>query len=550
MTTIKQKMSGGEAMIRAAMANGTTTVFGIPGIQIYPIFDAIQRLPGIETITSRHEQGAAYMAMGYAKATGRPGVYSVVPGPGVLNTTAALCTAWGCNTPVYCMTGQIPSEFLGSGRGHLHELPDQRATLASLVKWAERIEDPADTQAMTNEAFRHMLSGRPGPVTLEMCWDTMAKNWDVEVGGGYTVEEPVEPDPDAIKEAARLIKESKRIMIMVGGGAQHASTEVLQLAEMLDAPVTSFRSGRGVVSEDHDLGMSSAAAYLLWKETDLLIGVGSRLEMQAMRWGSMMNYNRSLKSGPRLIRIDIDPEEMNRFTPDVGIVTDAAKGLKLLAEKVSLFASPSGEKRDRIAAAKAEARKQIEAVQPQMSYLDVIREVLPRDGFFVGEVCQVGFTSYFGFPTYEPRTYVTEGFQGNLGFGYPTAVGVKAAMPDKAVISVSGDGGFLFGSNEMATAVQHEIGLISIVFNNNAFGNARRDQQQIYDGRVIGTELRNPDLQKYADSFGVVPYRVSSPVELKPALSRAIDDNVPAMIEVICDRDGETSPWPFILRGG
>ena len=547
MTDPKQRMNGGEAMIRAAMANGINTVFGIPGAQIYPLFDAIHRLPGITAVVSRHEQGAGYMAMGYAKATGLPGAYAVVPGPGVLNTTAALCTARGCNTPVYCMTGQVPSSFLGSGRGHLHELTDQRATLATLVKWAERIDDPADTQALTNKAFEQMLNGRPGPVALEMCWDTMAKDWEVEVGLGYRTVDPAEPDDSQIEKAVNLLKGAKNIMIMVGGGAQHAAAEVLNLAELLNAPVTAFRSGRGIVSEDHELGLSSAAARLLWEETDVLIGIGSRLEMQYMRWSNMNLYLDRSPSGRRVIRIDIDPREMDRFKPDVGIVADSAVAARSLADRMTPFASSSKDSLKRISQAKLESRRQISKVQPQLAYLDVIREVMPRDGYFVEEICQVGFTSYFGFPVYKPRTYVTSGFQGTLGFGLPTALGVKVAAPEKVVVSITGDGGFMYCMPELATAVKYNIGVITIVFNNHAFGNVRRDQLTQFDGRVIGADLVNPDFVKLADSFGVRPYRVRVPEALRTVLSRAIDENAPALIEVVGERGGETSPWEFIM---
>ena len=204
-------------MVRAAQANGIDTVFGIPGAQIYPLFDELYGSPDIKTIISRHEQGAAYMAMGYAKATGRPGAFSVVPGPGVLNTTAALCTAMGCNTPVICLTGQIMSQFLGKGRGHLHELSDQAATLRTLIKHAEHIGNPVDTFTKMNEAFRIMQSGRPGPVSLEMCWDTMAETYDVEILPGNTEIDKPGLDEDALNDAAELIANAKNIMIMCGG---------------------------------------------------------------------------------------------------------------------------------------------------------------------------------------------------------------------------------------------------------------------------------------------------------------------------------------------
>jgi acetolactate synthase-1/2/3 large subunit len=542
-----QTMTGGEAIVRAVKANGVDTVFGLPGAQIYPLFDALHR-SDITTIVTRHEQGAGYMALGYAKATGKPGTFAVVPGPGVLNTTAALCTAMGCNTPVLLLTGQIMSEFLGKGRGHLHELADQPGTLRTLIKHADRIDDPRNAFAQINEAFRVMRSGRPGPASVEMCWDTMAREWNVETIPGNDVVDHPSIDADAVAEAAKLIARANNVMIMCGGGAQHASKEVRELASTLGAAATALRSGRGVVSEDSTWGVSSAAAWKLWQDTDLLIGIGSRLEMQYMRWGSMSRYDdRPPPGGPKLIRIDVDPAEMQRFRPDVGIIADSADGTRALLEAVGKAGFKAGDL-ERIALAKLQARAEIEAVQPEMAYLDVIREVLPRNGFFVEELCQAGFTSYFGFPVYEPRTYVTAGFQGTLGFGFPTAVGVKAAMPGRAVVSITGDGGFMFGVPELATAVQHGIGLVTIVFNNRSFGNVLRDQQRDYEGRLIGAELRNPDFVKLAESFGAAARRTDSPEGLRPILESALNDGEPTVIEVTVERGSESSPWPFIMK--
>jgi acetolactate synthase-1/2/3 large subunit len=541
-------MTGGEAMVRAAVANGIKTIFGLPGAQIYPLFDAIYRLPEVNAVISRHEQGAAYMAYGYSAATGKPGAFAVVPGPGILNASAALCTAQGCNKPVLCLTGQVMSEFLGIGRGHLHELPDQLATLSTIVKHADRIDHPATTSAQMNDAFHQMLSGRPGTASIEMCWDTMAKSWDVEIGPGSAMIERPAVDEDQIDAAAELIANANNVMIMCGGGAQHASREVRELAEMLGACVTAFRSGRGVVGEDMPWGVSAAAAYKLWEDTDLLIGIGSRLEMQYMRWESMAHYiDRPPEGGAKLIRIDIDPKEMERFKPDVAVIADAAEGTRALIDRAGKKGFKPGDL-ERIAEIKTQTRKDIEEIQPQLAYLDVIREVLPRDGYLVEELCQVGFASNFGFPIYEPRTYVTTGYQGTLGFGFPTAIGVKVAVPDRAVVSIIGDGGFMFGMPELASAAQQDIGLITIVFNNSSFYNVRRDQQERYDNHVIGADLENPDFVKLAEAFGVAGYRVESPAELKPALEKAINEDKPAIIEVFIERGTETSPWKYIHR--
>ena len=276
--------SGGEAIVNGLVAHGVDTVFGLPGAQIYGLFDAFHQAQ-LKVIGARHEQACGYMAFGYARSSGRPGVFSVVPGPGVLNAGAALLTAFGCNEPVLCLTGQVPTAFLGKGRGHLHEMPDQLATLRTFVKWADRIEYPDIAPAMVSRAFQEMMSGRRGPVSLEMPWDVFTQRAEVGPSKVFDTLPAPQPDPDRIKAAAALIKDSKRPMIFVGSGAIHAREEILELAEMIDAPVVAFRSGRGIVSNAHELGLTMAAAYRLWPNTDLMIGIGTRLELPTMsRW--------------------------------------------------------------------------------------------------------------------------------------------------------------------------------------------------------------------------------------------------------------------------
>ena len=550
--------TGGMAIAEALAANGVEVVFGLPGAQLYPLFDALQqKSDAIRTIGARHEQACGYMAFGYARSTGRPGVYAVVPGPGVLNTAAALCTAYGCCAPVLCITGQVPSAFLERGRGHLHELPDQLGTLRTLVKWAARIERPAEAPAIVNEAFRQMLSGRPGPVAIEMAWDTMASSGLVELLGAAAIPEPPAPSSIEVEAAAKLLAGARRPMIMTGSGAQHASEAVRALAEELDAPVAAFRGGRGIVAEDHALGISSYAAYRLWPETDALVAIGTRAEMPYMRWTGMMSLVERPAAPPHLIRIDIDPAEMRRLVPHAGIVADAEAGTRALLAEVrrvrgrkaqgrAAGAKGQSEARARIAAVKAQARAAIETVQPQLAYLDVIREVLPREAIFVTELSQVGFTSYFGYPVYGPRTYVTEGYQGTLGYGFPSALGVKVAHPDVPVVSVTGDGGFLFGVQELSTAAQYGIALITLVFNNSAYGNVLRDQKTRYGNRVIGAALDNPDFMLLAKSFGVEGHRVASPAALAPVLRKAIRAKAPVLIEIEVAQGEEVSPWEFI----
>jgi acetolactate synthase-1/2/3 large subunit len=536
------RMSGGSAIVQSLLKHEIDTVFGLPGVQIYGLFDALYSADRIRVIGARHEQATAYMAFGYARSTGRVGVYAVVPGPGVLNTTAALCTAYACNTPVLCITGQVPSDYLGRGRGQLHELPDQLATMRSLTKWAARIEHPADAPRLVAEAFRQMKSGRPGPVELEMCWDTMDMEAEVEVAEVSQASAPIDkiqPDPELISRAARMLAGAEKPMIIVGGGALGAGEEILELAEILQSPVVSFRSGRGIVSDDHVLGLTIIAGHKLWHETDVLLGVGTRLAAPYGLW-------RYTPKGLKVLRIDIDPVEMRRLRPDVGIVADSKVALRELIKAVQKHCGVRPSRKKEILEAKTRASREIKDLKPQTAYLEVIREVLPREGFFVEEVSQVGFASWIGFPVYRPRTYVTCGYQGTLGFGFPTALGVKIANPDKAVISVAGDGGFMFNVQELATAAQYNIGVVTVLFNNDSYGNVRRDQEERYHGHLIASDLVNPDFMKLAESFGVSGYRAKNPDGMKKALEEALGKSGPCLIEVPVEKGSEPSPWKLI----
>jgi acetolactate synthase-1/2/3 large subunit len=531
------KQTTADVIVDALVVNGVDTVFGIPGAHTYELSDALaRRSSDIRFIHTRHEQGSGYMAFGYARSSGKPGVFTVVPGPGVLNAGAALCTAFGANAPVMCLTGNIMSHLIGQGRGQLHELPDQLATLRGLTKWAERINHPSEAAPVMTRAFEEMTSGRQRPVAVEVPWDVFGQKGlapSIEVARSR---QPI-IDPDAIEAAAKMIAKARNPLIMVGGGALDAATEVLALAETIQAPVTAHRSGKGIVADDNPHAMNLIAAYEYFRDCDLLIGIGSRLELQYMRW-------QWRPTGLKVIRIDIDPMEMVRLKPDLGVVGDAAQATAMVLDALS------GHKADNrtaeFGAIKSRAREAAEHVQPQMAYLDAIRRALPRDGFFVEEISQMGFTARFGFPVYAPRQYVTCGYQDNLGFGFNAALGVKVANPDKAVVSVSGDGGFMFGVQELATAVHHGIGVVSVVFNNNAYGNVRRDQMTVFGGRLLGADLSNPDFVALARSFGVPAEKASTPEDLEKALGKALASGGPALIEVSVERGSETSPWPFL----
>jgi acetolactate synthase-1/2/3 large subunit len=273
-----------------------------------------------------------------------------------------------------------------------------------------------------------------------------------------------------------------------------------------------------------------------------MIGLGTRMELPAssFRWPFQ-------PAGLKSVRIDIDPAEMRRLTPDVAVVADARAGTRelLAAVRKAGYQKSSG-RRAAICEASAAAHQEIQKVQPQMAYLNILREVLPANAIVTDELSQVGFASWYGFPIYEPRTFITSGYQGTLGSGFPTALGAKVAHPDRPVVAITGDGGFMFGVQELATAMQFGIGVVTLVFNNNSYGNVRRDQRQRFDGRVVAADLVNPDFVKLAESFGVGAARVTSPDHFRPALEKALADGGPYLIAIEVPRDSEVTPWTFI----
>ena len=535
------RTTGAKALLNALLGEGIDTIFGLPGGQLDHFFDAMYAAgPRVRYIGSRHEQGAAYMAFGYARSTGRPAVYVVVPGPGVLNTGAALCTAYACNAPVLCLTGQIDSTMIGRGFGELHEIPDQLGILERLTKWAARIDTPQQASALVAQAFVELRSGRPRPVALEMAPDIMAL--EAEVSTTHARGTVVKPalDLDAVKRAAGIIAAARFPMIYVGGGAARAATEVLALAELLKAPVVSFRSGRGVVSDEHPLGLTLPAGHRLWPTVDVVIGIGSRMIEPLRHWGA----NAQLKT----IRIDIDPAELVRLgEPTVGLLGDARETLNALVAALESRVARRAAIPDSVPRAKAAVAAEVELIQPQVAYLQAIRAALPSNGIFCDEITQCGFASWYAFPSYRPRQHINCGYQGTLGYGYATALGVKVAHPDEPVVSIAGDGGLMFTIQELATAVQYSIGLKTIVFNSNSFTNVQRQQREWFGDRIIGSDLRNPDFCRLAEAFGAAAYRADSPAALGKTLERALAEPGPALIEVpVGDM---ASPWKHIILG-
>ena len=534
------KMTGGGALVEMLRRHGVDTIFALPGVQNDALFVAFYDAgEALRIIHTRHEQGAAYMAFGYARASGKVGTYAVVPGPGLLNTTAALATAYATNAPVLCIAGQVPSDMIGRGFGLLHEIPDQLGILQRLTKWAARIDHPTQAGKLVNEAFRQLRDGRPRPVGIEIPPDVLALQTEIALPPAEAAPLITEPDPELIDKAADLLAAAKKPLVFVGSGAVDAGGEVLAIAEMLQMPVISFTGGKGIVSDRHYLAQSSLAGHELWREADVVLAVGTRLHQPQLRWG----FDRDLK----LIRIDIDPVEITRyFKPALGIVADAKAALAALHRAVDRLAPKHASRKDELDALKSATLARLdEQLGPQCDYLRAIRAELPDDGIYVEDLTQVGYVGRMAFPVYQPRTYIHSGYQGTLGFGFATALGAKVGRPDRPVVSVSGDGGFMFNVQELSTAVRHGIDIVAIVFADGAYGNVRRMQKEDYGNRLIGVDLHNPQFPKMAESFGAAGVRTATPDGLQRELAAALKRRGTTLIEVAV---GEMpDPWKVLI---
>jgi acetolactate synthase-1/2/3 large subunit len=536
-----QPMTTADAAIQALSAHGLDTIYALPGVHNDDFFDALARNAAtIRTVHTRHEQGAAYMALGAALATGKPQAFCVVPGPGLLNAAAALLTAYGMNAPVLALFGQIPQDAIGRGFAHLHEIRDQAGIIARLVDWSARIRAPNQAPRLIAEAIRSMSTGRPGPAALECAIDVWGRSAPVRAVAPLAVREPP-IDEDAVKAAAKRLGAAKRPLIVAGGGAQEASAEVRLLTQLLQAPVLSYRRGRGVMDDRDPLSVNLPLGHELWAEADAVLAVGTHLHMPLLHWG----IDRDLA----IVRVDADPDEPARIAkPKVALIGNAAPILRRLLDVLPAHNARRPSRNDEMRERHARMQKRLARLAPQLAYLAAIRAELPEDGIFVDEVTQLGFVARLALPVYRPRTFISPGYQDNLGYGFATALGAQDARRDVPVLSISGDGGFLFTASEMATAIRHRIPLVTVVFNDGAFGNVRRIQEERYGNRLIASDLADPDFVAFAESFGATALRAKSPPELGRALRSAFTRrDGPTLIEVPVG--AMPSPWEFILMG-
>ena len=520
-------MTGGEALAQSLYREGVRVVFGLPGVQIYHALDGLAKEPGIRFITTRHEQATTYMADGYARAGGGIAAALVVPGPGLLNASAGIGTAYSASSPMLVVSGQINSELIGKDVGVLHEVRDQLSTVATITKWQAEVREAGEVPRAVHQAFLELRTGRPRPVVIEVPPDILAQETDIELlePGVFP---PPPGNPAALEEAANALANAARPVIWAGGGVitSGASAALCELAELLQAPVIATGEGKGAISDAHYLSLGLARGPTdplreLFRASDVVLAVGTRFATA------------QADPGQQVVQIDIDPEEIGRnHDRTLGVVADARLAMEQLCALLKQNGYQRPSRREEAAGIRAQRYDPAAIREPQASFVRALRAAMPDDGVLVAGMTQVGYYSRPHFSVYQPRTYLTSSYFGNLGYAYPTALGAKVACPDKAVVAVSGDGGFLFNSQELATAVLHDIGAIAVVFKDDAYGNVLRDQENRFDGRVVGARLHNPDFVKLAQAYGADGVRAHDAQELQRALAEAIDRDRPALIEV------------------
>jgi len=527
-----------EHILEAMRVSDIAHLFCLPGVQNDDFFDALLDADDITPIVARHEQGAAYMAMGAAQVTGRPAAFCVVPGPGMLNTGAALTSAYWAYARVLGIIGQIPTNLMGELRGTLHELPDQTAILRQLTKHAVLVDNPDNAVTDIQNAINALHSDIPRPVSIEVPVDVWARKAEA------TVSKPAvsvpRAEPASIKAACDAIITAQRPLIIVGSGAYEAGEAVTALAEIMNAPVTTRRMGHGVVPTSHPMFVSLPVAHELWADTDLVIGVGTRLEFPLSHWGT---------TDLNVVQINVDPDELDRHRiGTIGLCGDAAETCGAILAELGARGHVGTDQSEQVRAYRTSVASSLEVLEPQRAFLAAIRAELPADGVIVEDVTQLGFGAHLLYEHLSPRTFLSSGGAGTLGAGFAVALGAQVAVPDRNVLAVCGDGGFMFTATEMATAVQHNIPVTVLVSNDGAFGNVKRIQEERFGAdRTIASDLVNPDFVAFAKSFGAHGARVETADELRIALREAFAHDGPSLVELMVGP--MPNPWPFLRMG-
>ena len=529
------RISGGEALVKSLVAEGVEVVFGVPGVQLYGIVAALRDEPGIDLITTRHEQATTYMADGYARVSGKPGVAMVVPGVGLYNAAAGLATAYSRSSPVLVIAGQIPRGQIDRNLGGVHEIMDQPDAVRSVTKWRRRVLRPREIPWTVSEAFRQMRTGRPRPVLIEVPPEASVEREEVQLRRPAPVVRTV-PDSQQLREAARLIVASRRPLIYAGGGVARSDAEaaLVALAEATNIPVVTSGGGKGTIPDRHPLSYGSCVSpegerfemnqlFDVMQASDVVIGVGTRFSM-----------GNPAGEASVLVNINVDDTELTRVQANtLPLHGDARATMEALLPH--LVEAGAGDRPSPVEAVSAARRLiayyDIKFKEPQYPILEALQSGIPEVACVVWGVTQFGYYARTHFQVNHPKTYVDSGYAFNLGYSFPTALGVQVARPDDPVVCVVGDGGFMFNASELSTAVKYGLGVVTVVFRNDSYGNVARDLDEFFGG-TYQTDLCNPDLVAFAEAFGAVGLRASDPMDLASLIPEALERPGPVVIDV------------------
>lgn len=530
------KLTGGECLVRALADAGVRVVFGIPGVHNLPIYDALLAEPRITHILARHEQGAAFMADGYARATGESGVVITTSGPGALNALTPLATAYADFSPVLCVSSQIESYYIQNGhapfRGVLHEMKDQFGAMSAATGWSTRPSTASAIAGAVRRALHHLQSYRPTPAYIEVPFDVLSGQAEY-VDASTPPRAALGVDRDRMARFAEILRDAERPLVIAGGAviSANASQLLTELAERLGAPVLVSALAKGCISEDHPLALGrvwrrdTAPINQVIEESDVVLVVGSLLRgKETDEWAMPLRG--------RILQIDPDIEQIGLNYPiELGAVADPALALDTLLDQLS-DTSPrvNGEARAR-RGREGTLSLLREERGDLLDYLDAIRSALPADGMLCGDMTMLAYASETYYPVLRPRTFMTPKGFGTLGFGLPAAIGAKVGRPDVPVVALCGEGGLLFTLQEMATAIQFDVVLSIVVFNDHTYTAVKRVQRNQYGGRYIATDLKDPDLRMLAGAFGLNYGCAQQPAELEQLLRDSFTAHTATLVE-------------------
>jgi 5-guanidino-2-oxopentanoate decarboxylase len=525
-----ESMSCGEALMQLLAAYGVDTVFGMAGTMTVELYRGIGRA-GIRHVQCRNEQGASLMADGYARATGKPGVCTIIAGPGVTNAATGIAQAYCDSQPMLVLSGATPTTTLGKGWGAIHELNDQAAVTAGFTALSAMVRYPEELPELVARAFGVFRGGRPRPVHLSLPRDMLPQQITVDWKTRRLPSLPM-PEPAAIEEAAERLARARRPLVFVGGGAVGTRQAVIEIAELIGAPVLATNAGKGIVPDSHPLSLGGsilqAASQQELAQADVVLLIGSEV-------GSGDHFLPKLEINGALIRIDIDPGELtSMYAAAVPIQSDARAAVQALSAALA---------RRKPAVRRAEGERRVVDILARNAALvtpleqqharvwQILRPVLPADTIVMGDATQLVYTGSFAMPMEQERCWYYSGTYCALGNALPMAIGARIGAPQRAVIAVAGDGGFMFTVNELATAAEERLALPVIVWNNDAL-NAIVEQMDRQGIPRIGVEPRSPDFLGLARSLGCDAVRPDSAAALSHSVQDALKANRPTLIEV------------------